>query len=238
VRLELSPVQTPSIRNWALYEGADVRRFIPWLTSGKHLDQSLLPSELPREVCHARVCHVAPMPLSVQTQLVRSLHAGECVVSLDPHDEYLPGHEKDILDLLPMLTIFLPSRQEARLIFGGDQPEAAARAFAAAGSRIVVIKLGPEGSLVCDGASTAVHHVPAFETTVRDPTGAGDAYCGAFAVTFARIGDALAAARHASVAASFVVERLGAASVLPVNRAEAERRLRVLAPELEGATST
>src|SRR5262245_5010458 len=36
VRLELSSVPTPSIHNWALYEGDDTRRFIPWLNSGTY----------------------------------------------------------------------------------------------------------------------------------------------------------------------------------------------------------
>src|SRR5437016_1918973 len=38
IRLELVEVATPSIRNWALYEGADTRRFIPWISSGTHLE--------------------------------------------------------------------------------------------------------------------------------------------------------------------------------------------------------
>jgi sugar/nucleoside kinase (ribokinase family) len=226
IALQLSPVPGPSIHNWALYEGPDTRRFIPWIESGSHLDQSLLPREVTQVARSARVCHIAPMPLSVQAALIHDLSGGGPLISLDPHDEYIPGHAAELLNLLPRVSLFLPSRQEARLIFGRDAPEDAARAFAAAGPRVVVIKLGPEGSLICEAGSSHVHHVRATSAQVVDPTGAGDAYCGAFGVVYGRTGDALAAARHASVAASFIVERLGATSTLPFDREQADDRLR------------
>jgi ribokinase len=236
IRLALTGVPALSIHNWALYEGADTRRFIPWINSGTHMEQSLLPREVPPQARNARVCHIAPMPLSVQQQLVHYLSHGNCLITLDPHDDYVAGQERAILELLPLVAVYLPSRQEARLMLGHDAPEDAARAFAAAGARVAVIKLGAEGSLVCEAGRSVVHHVPAVATTVVDPTGAGDAYCGAFGIIYARSGDALEAALHASVAASFVVERPGATSALPPDRPEAERRLRLLAKELEGVT--
>jgi sugar/nucleoside kinase (ribokinase family) len=236
IRLQLTQVATPSIRNWALYEGPDTRRFIAWLSSGSHLAQSPLPDELPPSACSVPICHIAPMPLSVQQQLVHHLRRGDCMLLLDPHDEYLAGHERAVLELLALVTVFLPSRQEARLLFGRDAPEDAARAFVAAGARVAVVKLGAEGSLVCEAGRLAVHHVPAVPVTVVDPTGAGDAYCGAFGVIYSPGHDALQAALHASVAASFVVEHLGATSALPTDRHEAERRLRLLTSQLEGVT--
>ena len=237
IDLRLSPVSCPSIRNWALYEGADVRRFIPWLDSGTHLEQSISPDEVPSAARAAKVCHIAPMPLSVQSALVHDLSGTGPLVSLDPHDEYIGGRADDLLALLPLVSMFLPSRQEARLIYGRDDPEAAACAFAAAGPRVAVVKLGADGSLVCERDSLAVQHVPAFRAQVVDPTGAGDAFCGAFSVMYARTDDALDAARHASVAASFIVEHLGATSVLPLDRAQASDRLRQLSFGQQGALS-
>src|SRR5438093_138489 len=48
IQLALSPTTAPSMHNWALYETADRRRFINWLDSGSHVDQSLSPAEVPR----------------------------------------------------------------------------------------------------------------------------------------------------------------------------------------------
>ena len=156
------------------------------------------------------------MPLTVQSSLVRHLSASGTLVSLDPHDEYIQGAEETLFDLLALVDVFLPSRHEAALLFGRDAPEEAARAFAARGPKAVAIKLGAEGSLVCGGlGQTEPMYVPAVPVEAVDPTGAGDAYCGAFAVTYGCGGTLLESARRATVAASFVVERRGALAVSP-----------------------
>jgi sugar/nucleoside kinase (ribokinase family) len=229
IELRLSAVNAPSIHNWALYEDADTRRFVPWVRSGTHLQQSLLSDEVPDEARAARVCHIAPMPLSVQANLVRHLaRASDGLIALDPHDEYIADQASLLQDLLPQLTLFLPSRREAALLYGHDAPDDAARAFARAGPRVVAIKLGAEGSLACAKDSDVVHHIPAIAVAAIDPTGAGDAFCGAFAAVFGQGGDVLEAARRATVAASFVVQHYGATTVVPFDRDEAERRYRSL----------
>jgi ribokinase len=75
---------------------------------------------------------------------------------------------------------------------------------------------------VCENSQ--VQHVPALAVTTVDPTGAGDAYCGAFAAVYGKAPDALEAARRATVAASFVIERQGATAILPLDPELAERR--------------
>lgn len=234
IQLTLSPTTTPSIHSWALYETADRRRFINWLDSGSHLEQSLLPPEVPVEAVQARVCHVAPMPLEVQSKLVRHLARRAALVSLDPHDEYVRGSETRLLDLLGQVDLFLPSRQEATLLFGRDAPEDAAVAFAKCGPQVVVIKLGTEGSLVFSPELQRPVHVPAVAVNAIDPTGAGDAFCGAFCVSYGQppVGGVVAAACRATVAASFVVERRGALAVLPVDCSAAQQRLERLTEEM------
>jgi ribokinase len=258
IDLRLSPVEARSMHNWALYESLDVRRFITWLDSGSHLDQSLLADEVPPAAGAAQVCHVAPMPLVVQQQLVqhlaprppdgvesqrrsagamqcepteqladphRAAPAGRTLVSLDPHDEYIRGSETVLLDLLPRVDLFLPSRHEAALLFGQDVPEDAARAFVAHGAKVAAIKLGAEGSLVFAAELEQPLHVPALDVRAVDPTGAGDAYCGAFGAVYARTRRLLDAALRATVAASFVVEHYGAMDVLPLDTLAANARL-------------
>jgi len=232
IQLALSPTSALTIHNWALYETPDRRRFVNWLDSGSHLDQSLLPAEVPPEAGHARVCHIAPMPLEVQSKLVKHLAQGTTLVSLDPHDEYIRRSEPQFLDLLRLVDLFLPSRQEAMLLFGRDAPEDAAVAFAAGGPQAVVIKLGAEGSLVYGPQLNHPVHVPAVPVTAIDPTGAGDAFCGAFCVSYGHHPDVLEAAARATVAASFVVERRGALAVLPFDYSTAEQRLERLTEEM------
>jgi ribokinase len=139
-----------------------------------------------------------------------------------------------LLDLLGQVDLFLPSRQEATLLFGRDAPEDAARAFAACGPAVVVIKLGADGSVVYGPRLEGPLHVPAVAVDAIDPTGAGDAFCGAFCVSYGqRPGVSLVeAACRATVAASFVVERRGALAVLPFDCSAAEQRLERLTEEM------
>ncbi len=165
------------------------------------------------------------MPLSVQSQLVRYLAAQPALVSLDPHDEYIAGAEDTFRELLPLVDIFLPSSQEAALLYGRDDPMDAVQAFRKAGAGAVAIKLGREGSLVYGPGLEEPVHVPCVPVDTVDPTGAGDAYCGAFGVVYGRTGDVLEAALHGTVAGSLTVERRGALAVLPFNHTLAEQRL-------------
>jgi len=66
-----------------------------------------------------------------------------------------------------------------------------------------------------------------------DPTGAGDAYCGAFCATYAQSGDPIESALRATVAASLIVEQPGALSILPFDRTLAEQRLTCLRNTLQ-----
>ena len=79
----------------------------------------------------------------------------------------------------------------------------------------VVVALGADGALVAQrGAATT--HVPAVPVrTVVDTTGAGDAFCGAYAASRAAGGGSADAAAFACAAASLSVERPGAARAAP-----------------------
>ena len=83
------------------------------------------------------------------------------------------------------------------------------------GGCILALRLGLDGGEVWDlHAGEGVAVPPAPSGPIVDPVGAGDAFCGAFAVTWHRTGDLAAAAVSASVAASYLLEQVG----LPVSR--------------------
>src|SRR5690606_4728322 len=84
--------------------------------------------------------------------------------------------------------LFLPSIDEAALLFGIEDPHALIDFAHSLGARAVAVKLGPRGALVSDGLS--VNEVQAFGVEPVDATGAGDCFGG---VTVARLlaGDAL-----------------------------------------------
>jgi len=101
-----------------------------------------------------------------------------------------------------------------------DDAMRAADALIARGSSNVVTTLGGRGALVKNKALT--RHVPAIEVgALVDTTGAGDAFCGAFAVALAEGQDVVAATHYGCAAAGFKVTRWGTAPAMP-QRAEVD----------------
>ena len=95
-----------------------------------------------------------------------------------------------------------------------------ARRLATNGSPVVVLKLGSKGSLVYQQKADRFTHIPAAPARVLDVTGAGDAFCGAFAVGLSETGNPVTAAQWGAVAASFVIEGFGALDALQSTKEE------------------
>ncbi len=85
-------------------------------------------------------------------------------------------------ELVPRCTDVISSAVFAPDLTGEPEPVAALRALARLGPRRVAMTFGARGCLALDGDE--VLHVPAFAGTVRDTTGAGDAFHAGYA--FAR----------------------------------------------------
>jgi ribokinase len=117
--------------------------------------------------------------------------------------------------LLADCSIVIPNEHEHGRLGG------AARLFDL-GVEAVVTTLGAEGVDVETPA--ARHRVPPFAVTPVDTTGAGDAFCGSFAVAIAEGADPLSAAHFATAAGALATTRAGAVPSLPT-RAEIEALL-------------
>lgn len=158
--------------------------------------------------------HLAAMPIEAHELGVTAGRLAGVPISLDPHEEYVTGFEDRLRPLVEGVA-FLPSELEARLLLPDlRMPDliefglAAAERLDAWEPALVAIKLGALGSVVrLDGVS---HHVPAEAVRVVDPTGAGDAYAGAFVVGWLVTGDPVVAAACGTVAASETIAMFGA----------------------------
>ncbi len=82
-----------------------------------------------------------------------------------------------------------------------------------------------EGAIVYHEETGERWRIPAVETMVVEPTGAGNAYCGAFLAGWVTTGDLRTAGLYGAVAASFLVEQVGLPRPRAGLRAEARRRL-------------
>jgi 2-dehydro-3-deoxygluconokinase len=109
--------------------------------------------------------------------------------------------------------LFLPSIDEAALLFDIQDPRQLIDFAHGLGARAVAVKLGARGALVSDGRE--VHEVAASRVDTVDTTGAGDCFGG---VTAARLlaGDPLPeAARAGCAAAALSTTGYGAIEPLP-----------------------
>ncbi len=106
-----------------------------------------------------------------------------------------------------MADVFLPSWSEVHQLWPGMGPLAALRHLIAGGCRCAVIKMGAGGSVASDGSQMVL--MPPLPVRVVDTTGAGNAFCGAFHVTWRESSDLVHALSSGAAAASVVIEGFG-----------------------------
>ena len=221
------PVDGPTVRNWVLYADDGSRTWVYRTPPERSAEVAVRPADLPGRWLAEDpppVVHVAAMPLPAARDLVASVRTAcpGAVLTLDTHEDWVTGHEEDLVALARQVDVFVPSREELAALAGHDDVERAARDLLAAGVPAVVVKLGSDGALVVD--RDGVRTVDALDVEALDTTGAGDAFCGGLAAGLA-LGDSLPdAVRRGCVSASFAVETFGSMSLALVARDDVTAR--------------
>ncbi len=227
----------PTARAWQIMDDGEQRTQlfrVPGPVVAAQLGRSL--DHLPDSYRQARGFHLGVHPeepdLAVLAQL-RELGAARTEPSTISVEPFKPADHPLVDSALRALCgacdIFSPNLAEARSLAGSGEPEELARRLCEGGARIVALRLGSEGSLIFDGRS--LHAIPAAAAPLIDPTGAGNAYCGAFLAAYLQTGDVRRAGLCASVAASFLVQQIGLPPVTETLAEEARRRLSLLERE-------
>ncbi len=201
----------PTPRAWQLLE-ADGRRTQVWRVSQdaiqSHLQRSL--SYLPEDYRAARGVHFGIHPDEPDLAFIAELHDLGAIVSIEPFKpaDVLPK-KTELREMLSKVDIFSANQLEAQSLVGVVNPREQALHLAEAGTGVVVIRLGSQGSLILDREAGTWTRVPAVPVLVVDPVGAGNAYCGAFLVGWCQMKDPKMAGIYGAVAASFLVEQVG-----------------------------
>lgn len=119
--------------------------------------------------------------------------------------------------LLDKVDVLIPNRSELSLLSGGNLgttiPEIVSAARTLRPTLPTVITLGGDGAVLVDGSDS--HHIPPFPTKAVDPTGAGDAFCGALAFSLSTGKSLREAARFAAAAGAIAVSVAGAQGGMP-----------------------
>jgi ribokinase len=152
-----------------------------------------------------------PPPDTIDALIVAGKDAGATIV-LNATPEAIGA-----LPFLGRLDVLVVNETEAADLLGyavsGANSDDAATALAALGPDTVVITLGAAGAVILHHGQTASYPAPSVE--VVDTTGAGDAFCGAFAADLARGADPFTAARTGVIAGSLATTIPGAYPGLP-----------------------
>jgi ribokinase len=191
--------------------------YVPGATMTLTPDQARAAVERVRPV--VVLTTLEPPPETLDALLDASKQRGATVV-LNATPEAIGA--KPLLDCIDVLVV---NETEAEDLLGNavsaTNGEEAARSLAALGPVTVVVTLGAAGAAVAHGGQTA--SFPAPPVDVVDTTGAGDAFCGAFAANLARGLDPFLAARTGVVAGSLATTIPGAYPGIP--RREAIERM-------------
>lgn len=124
-----------------------------------------------------------------------------------------------IFAALRLCDIARPGLDDARQLFGVEDPDAIADRFLSFGCKVVVMTLGAKGALVAAPGSR--QRVSAPKVDAVDATGAGDCFGGAFLAEYLATGDMVAAANYACAAAALKTLKYGAIHGIP-RRTEVE----------------
>jgi len=224
----------PTPRAWQILE-ADGRRTQVWRVPGPAVGQQLgrSPHKIPPNYLAARGFHLGVHPEEPDLDFITALRSRGAIVSIEP----FRAAERSLTDtelraLLAAGQIFSPNQAEAESLVGPGQPADLIRRLAAAGAGIVALRQGPGGATVHHTDTGETWQIPAVETAVVDPTGAGNAFCGGFLAGWVHRGDLRLAGLYGAVAASFLVEQVGLPEPDPDLRQQARERFSVLEAQI------
>jgi sugar/nucleoside kinase (ribokinase family) len=220
-------IQHESLRAWQIIE-VDGRRTQVWRTRGVAIPHhlALTPEDVPPTYWAARGFHFGVHPEAPNLPIMQALRARGIFVSVEPFREASrPLSDTEVRALLSACDLFSPNLLEAETLVGPGDPLTLLRRLSDAGATMVALRMSAAGSLVHRAATGETWYIPAVPTTVVDPVGAGNAYCGALLVAWLERGDLRRAGMCAAVAASFLVEQHGLPALRAGLRAEAAQRL-------------
>lgn len=192
----------------------------------------LLPEEIDYEYLgKAKYLHLENgRPASAAAALFAREHG---IVTVMDADNYQEG----IVKLLPCLDVFIASEFFYRDMFGDLPYEEGCRKLLEAGPSTAIVTLGSRGSVGMT-AQDGFFRTESFQVPVRDTTGAGDVFHGAYIVGLLEGMDAPECARFASAVSAIKCTCFGGRTGIPnretvqrfletgeIDRTEAQRRL-------------
>lgn len=133
-----------------------------------------------------------------------------------------PAPAKGIIpeEICKKADFIIPNETELNRITGRstetvEEIEDAAKILLNTGVGCVIVTMGEKGVMLLERNALA-RTISAYDVLVRDTTGAGDTFCGAFAVALSEKRNIIDAVNFANAAAAIAVTRVGAQASVPM----------------------
>src|SRR6266851_2169556 len=184
----------------------------------------LLPDQ--RRSDYIFLANISP---DLQTHVLEQV-ASPKIVAADTMNHWIANERQELIKLLPRLDILTVNDEEARMLSGEHNLVKAGRAILKMGPDTVLVKRGEYG--VLQFSQNSLFAVPAYPLEeVIDPTGAGDAFAGAFMGYIARHGRVTesilrTAVVYGTVMGSYVVEQFSVDRLTALTWEDVESRYR------------
>ena len=232
----LNGIAGSGLELWVLHETETDKQQIPKLTSSTAEEMDAGRRPLPEAYHHSRGFHIAPQTPASSIAHVKYLSSlpSAPIITLDIlADAYVEVSQYLDLKFLPSVTAFMPSQEEVFRLWHPSNLSDWMQEQSATYRRCLAVKMGAEGSLVCEGPHASVFHIPAFPVRALDTTGAGDSYCGGFLAGLVAGRPIVECAAMGTVSASFVVQAFGALATPRPTATERDARFKSV---LQGIT--
>ena len=190
------------------------------------------PPSMPEVYKDSKFVFLANTAPVLQIKLLEQLDSPSFVAA-DTMNCWIQGHLPELKELLGKIDCLIINEDEARALASDRNLISAGKKILQTGPRILVIKKGESGSILfsADGSSFILPAYPACE--VKDPTGAGDSFAGAFMGYIAKSGktdfDVLKkAVVYGTVAASFTIADFSIEGITAVTLEDIDGRVKTL----------
>jgi sugar/nucleoside kinase (ribokinase family) len=189
------------------------------------------PPKVPEVYKDSKYVFLANTAPALQLQLLEQID-NPSLVAADTMDCWIKESRDDLNRLLKKIDCLIINEDEAKMLVDEHNLIKAADAILDMGPSVAVVKKGEYGSILCSGDGRFI--LPAFSAAeVKDPTGAGDSFAGAFMGYLAQVGKTSfeslkQALAYGTVVASFTIADFSLAGLSSISRVDIDDRLKTL----------
>jgi len=177
--------------------------------------------------------HLGPFNLDLLDSIVTYLKKKNCFVSIDTCDAFVLEDQDKMLDIIAKADLFMPSASEL-LSFKTKNRELnnIAKWISKQTGSLVIYKDSIRGSYVPVGDEYV--NIPVYDMAkIKDLTGAGDSFCGAFLANYSLKKDIIECAVRANVTSSLAIEGCGALHYYQTSEEELNKRRTYILTKME-----